>query len=208
MERPIAVKMRNAGTTEVHSVSIDAAAAQQLRANGKAAPAVVVTNKAAILASMSAGVIDAEHVIAISDGDWANALLVIVPEATNATIEEKSHPSHGDEEFVHEVRRYAPALADLAAGTIAAVRRAGVDGELVDAGKGRWINRPLNTFTLRPQPRVGNLHFTLYGNPKQFDAAGFLRSDQNSYSRGWIKGESDISRFAELVRQSHSRRKR
>jgi hypothetical protein len=69
------------------------------------------------------------------------------------------------------------------------------------------VNRPLNSFTLKAQPRKGNLQFTLYGNPETYDAGEFLRKDQNSYSRGWVEEFGDVPKFAMLVTEAHSRRK-
>jgi hypothetical protein len=215
MERPVALKLRTANATEVHQVSFDPAAVGQFRTiSGKEVPAIVVTQRAALLAPMSAAMIDAADVLAISDGDWANAILVVLPENKKtekgalAIEQPRQSADGGDAKFLEQVQRTASNLADLAAQTIAAIRGAGVDGELVEGGGGRWVNRPLNTFTLKAQPRVGNLQFTLYGNPDSYNADGFLLKDQNSYSRGWVRKQDDVGRLAELVRVSHARRTR
>jgi hypothetical protein len=207
MERPVAVKIRNSAPPEVHAVSIDPAAAEQLRTRAKAGPAVVVTKEIVMLTPMSAGLIDADHVIAVSEGDWTNAVLVVLP-AQPPVVAEEPQQVRGDDRFVDQVQRTTPALGDLAKKTLEAIRSAGVEGDLVEAGGGRWVNRPLNTFTLKAQPRVENLHFTIYGNPESFDAKGFLLQDQNSYSRGWVRNENDARRLANLARESHARRKR
>jgi hypothetical protein len=231
MEKPLALKLNSAGAPNVYRVSIDPTFRQQIpsrRAN--LAPAVLVTRKATILPEISAGLIDHADIISVTEGNWEDTVLVVLPEistndaerrglasAGDAKIdaEQREPASPGDAEFLAEVKRRAPDLAMLADRTIAAVRAAGVEGELVKAKKdvkakqdeGRWINRPSNTFTLKAQPRAGNLHFTLYGNPETFKSEGFLLKDQNSYSRGWVRNDHDVGVFAEFARQSYARRR-
>lgn len=112
----------------------------------------------------------------------------------------------GDDEFVAYVRSYAPGLTDLARATVQAIRSAGVPGELVEATGRRWVNRPVNSFTLKPQPRVRNLQFTLYGEPRSYNEGDFLLNDQNSYSRGWVRTKEDGERLARLALKAHRRR--
>lgn len=112
----------------------------------------------------------------------------------------------GDDDFVAFVRSYAPGLVDLARETVAAIRAAGVPGEMVEATGRRWVNRPVNSFTLKPQPRVQNLQFTLYGEPRTYGEDDFLRTDQNSYSRGWVTSIDDGRRLATLAAKAHRRR--
>lgn len=112
----------------------------------------------------------------------------------------------GDDEFVAYVRSYAPGLVDLAQATIEAIRTAGVPGQLVEASGRRWVNRPINSFTLKPQPQARNLQFTLYGEPHIYGEADFLRTDQNSYSRGWVNNIEDAVRLAALAAKAHRAR--
>jgi hypothetical protein len=208
VDQPIAVKLIPSEPAAVHRVRIDPIQAAQLKSSeGGSRPAIVVTNNAAILPSMSAGMIDAANVVAVIEGDWADALLVIL-----ATPAERGHSeadeAKGDACFLADVERNAPDLASLATKTIGAIRAAGVDGELARTALGRWVNQPLNTFTLKAQPRAGNLHFTLYGNPETYSAGNFLLKDQNSYSRGWVRSPEDGELLANLAQQSHARRNR
>jgi hypothetical protein len=208
MDNPIALKLIPSQPVTIHRVTIDRVQAAQLKnSDGGVWPAIVVTHNAAILPSMSAGMIDAANVVAVLDGNWADALLVVLPtEAAdkNSNVSEVK----GDAGFLADVEGSAPDLASLAAKTISAIRAAGVDGELVKTRLGRWVNQPINTFTLKAQPRAGNLHFTLYGNPETYSAGDFLLKDQNSYSRGWVRSPADVRLLANLARQSHDRRNR
>ncbi len=202
MEYPIAFKTRRGGALDVQRVSLNPTDMEKLRSRSAEAPAILVARRAAMIVGMQAGMVDPADVVALADGDWSNALLILLPdEVPNDAMQDV-----GDAAFIAQVEKNAPALAKLAAQTVAAIRKAGVQGELVEGGGGRWVNRPLNTFTLKSQPRVGNLAFTLYGNPETYEAGEFLLKDQNSYSRGWVKGPQDVARLAELAKQSHARR--
>lgn len=210
MDRPYALKLMERAAIEVHCVSLEPGIAKKLEVPaGQTAPAVLVVRNAAILPNVSAGMFDAADVVAVAEGDWANALLIVWNEGTQQTKSDGlQSQSAGDVQFLKRVERDAVSLSTLAHQTISAIRKAGVDGELVETGGGRWVNRPLNTFTLKVQPRAGNLQFTLYGNPESYDAGGFLLRDQNSYSRGWVRNADDARSLAELTRQAHARRNR
>jgi hypothetical protein len=202
MEYPIALKLINSDIPTIYRMSIDPALVEQLRSSQTGSvPAIVITRKASILPTMSTCVIDGADTVVIGEGNWADAILIVLSERHRAANE-------GDSKFLSHVKHNAPSLAELATQTVAAIRAAGVDGELVEGSGGRWVNRPLNTFTLKAQPRVENLQFTLYGNPETYDGNDFLRKDQNSYSRGWVREANDVEVLAELARQSHARRKR
>lgn len=209
MDKPLALRLNGSETPEVYGVAIDPAIVAQFHANPpKAPPALLVVRKAAILPEFSAGLIDGADIILVQQGDWAEAILLVMPQTALADMEPPRAASSGDREFTTDVERNAPELVALAAQTISAIRAAGVEGELTARAGGRWVNSPLNTFTLKAQPRAGNLAFTLYGNPDTYNSDGFLRKDQNSYSRGWVRSSSDVAILADLVRQSHARRKR
>jgi hypothetical protein len=210
MQSPLALKINDSSGLEVYMVSLDPNIVGQLVVRQpNSAPAILVARSAEILPAVSAGIIDGAEIIALQKGNWAEAILVIMPEAV-ASIEGRRLlvRSSGDTLFLAHVRRSAPALAELCAQIISAIRDAGIEGDLVERGAGRWVNSPLNTFTLKAQPRAGNLAFTLYGNPETFNANGFLLKDQNSYSRGWISNSHDVGLFTKFALQSHARRKR
>jgi hypothetical protein len=209
MDNPVALRLNASDPPEVYRVAIDPAIIGQFHTNPPIAPpALLVVRKAAILPAVSAGLIDGADIILVQQGDWARAILVVLPQTEVADSEPHGVSSSGDREFIADVERNAPELVDLAVQTISAIRAAGIDGELTAGAGGRWVNRPLNTFTLKVQPRVGNLAFTLYGNPETYNYDKFLLKDQNSYSRGWVRSSSDVAILADLVRQSHARRRR
>lgn len=207
MRTPLAFAIQKRDGIEAYRVSIDGDLAAKLRHISKLPPAVVVVKNASILPNISAGLIHAEDVLTVAEGDWSNAILVITDEGPKPAATTSAQRS-GDERFLAHVSSEAPKLLDLAKQTLVLVRAKGIDGDLAEASGGRWVNRPINTFTLKVQPRVGNLHFTLYGNPQTFDANGFLLQDQNSYSRGWVRDEADASQFAKLAAESHARRRK
>lgn len=207
MDQPIAFKFLGRVVGEVHRINIDPQLGSRLEEQGQArGPAVIVARHAALLPNLSAGVVDAGDIIAVTGGDWGNAIMIVLP--TPAPDGSVPADAIGDARFLAKVERSAPDLFELACETVAAIRKAGVEGRLEEATGGRWVNRPVNTFTLKPQPRARNLQFTLYGNPGSFDAGEFLLQDQNSYSRGWVRAPKDAKLLAELARQSHLRRKR
>jgi len=111
-----------------------------------------------------------------------------------------------DKEFFSTLTKYNTHLAKLARETIDLIRSSGVTGELVEDSNGRWVNRPINIFTIKVQPRAENISFTLYGEPDIYNLDDFLRKDQNSYSRGWIKDSTDVKKFAGLAKDAHARR--
>jgi hypothetical protein len=209
MEKPLAVRLTSSDSTKTYRVSIDPAIIRQHHFTAShSRPALLVVRKATILNDIAAGLIDSTDIVSVQDGNWDAAVLVVLPPAAT-TDKDKLLPSQSDDkEFIASVRRNAPGLADLAVQTISAIRAAGVNGKLTERAGGRWVNNPLNTFTLKAQPRAENLAFTLYGNPETYSAQGFLLKDQNSYSRGWVRSLSDIGILADLVRQSHARRMR
>lgn len=206
MDHPVAFKLKSNEPLQAYCVEIDPDNSRAFKAPDQdQKPAVIVIRTATILPAVSAGMIDAADVVSVTPGKWSETILIVLPgqEPISPPV---AGAGVGDSKFLASVKRTAPNLADLATQTLQAIRTAGVDGELVETKLGRWMNKPLNTFTLKPQPRVGNLHFTLYGNPETYNAGDFLKKDQNSYSRGWVRSHADVKLLAELARQSHSRR--
>jgi hypothetical protein len=214
MEKPLALKLKDTISGSAYRVSIEPALSAQIsHAREKETPAILIAPNAKVLLDLDACVVDGHEVRLIKEGRWSDAILIVIDsvngrEADTSPTTGSGGVASGDAKFLAAVTSNSPKLAELASRTIVAIRGAGVDGELVEADKGRWINRPINTFTLKPQPRKGNLQFTLYGNPQSYDAKGFLLQDQNSYSRGWVRNNDDGVRLADLARQSHFRRKR
>ena len=213
MKTPVSFLVSSQSGTELHWIKIDPRDASKLtNKSGGVGPSVVVTQRATILNELKAGLIDPKDVLSVTPGDWSNTAMIIISEnAVGARSETDSQNSanSGDGAFLSAVEETAPHLLGLAKFTLEKIRGNGISGELVKEGE-RWVNRPINSFTLKAQPRVGNIHFTLYGNPNTFVDAlgddGFLLKDQNSYSRGWVRSPADAARLAALAAQSHRRR--
>lgn len=206
MHRPIAFKLLPVGEVKlfrIGAVPLDVSSIKGLAAG----PAVVVTRKATILADLATGIVDAADILAISDGEWANAIMIVTEdESVEDVTSAQSKTVNNDNAFLQSVHEIAPSIVGLAQTTVGLVRAAGVEGQLVKMTKGRWVNSPVNSFTLKVQPRKKNLQFTLYGNPSSYQHGGFLRQDQNSYSRGWVNNEAEAKTLAGLVAQAHSRK--
>ena len=52
--------------------------------------------------------------------------------------------------------------------------------------RGRWVSRPENFLTIKPQERALDIAFTVYGSPEIYKDLGVsfeIKPDQNSYSR-------------------------
>ncbi len=203
MSEPIAFKLRD-GVATVHPICLDDMIGKRLAGRGRSVNrAVLAVSEVAMLDPMGAGVFDGDRVQVLSEGDWSNALLIVMPalDAIRSGAQEES-----DAEFLRHLERVAPELSALGRKLIEAVRTAGVEGSLYLEGH-RWVNRPLNTFTIAVQTRVKNFQFTLYGGPERFGVTDFIRSDQNGYSRGWVRSEADIPKFVELASIAYARKR-
>ena len=216
MQRPIAFKMLFTGNTAVHRVRLEPLDVSTLKGD-EYAPAIVVARKSTMLSDLETGIVDATDIVAVRDGDWANAILILAGEediqinnSREKSVQQSAQPpgNAGDDCFFESVKKTTPGLLSLSRKVIDLIRSAGVQGELVEKSKGRWVNTPTNSFTLKVQPRKKNLQFTLYGNPSSYNHDGFLLQDQNSYSRGWVNTEDDAKKLAAFVVLSNDRRTR
>lgn len=204
MADPVAFSLRSGVAPEVHAIQVDESVASRLRVRSLArGPAVLAVTAVEMLGKMGAGVFDADDLELLADGDWSNAVLLVVPRPPVGCGASQAP----DTEFLDRVARDTPELVKLAQTLIKAVRTAGIEGNLRLEGQ-RWVNRPLNTFTVAIQPRARNFQFTLYGGPERFGVTDFIRSDQNGYSRGWVKTEADVAKFAELAKIAYDRKAR
>lgn len=207
MQRPIAFKL--APDQEMQVLSIRGEPIDTTKLSSRAlGPAIVVARKATILQELTTGLVDADEIIAALDGDWNRALLILVGDEPSSPKDRKSEDNMGDGAFITALSYSAPHLAALGREIVELIRANGVTGELKKKESGRWVNSPLNSFTLKAQPRVGNIQFTIYGEPESYDAGEFLLRDQNSYSRGWVKNSADAAKFAGLAKVAHARRQR
>lgn len=211
MKRPVAFKLAPNEKVQVFRIQAEPIDTTKL-SGGRTGPAIVVTRKATILDELTTGLVDADDILAAQEGDWSTALLIVVddsfPAEMPSIITSKSESNTGDEAFISSLEKSAPHLVKLGKEIIDLIRANGVAGELVEKAKGRWVNSPLNSFTLKAQPRVSNIQFTLYGEPGNYDVGEFLRKDQNSYSRGWVKDSADAKILAGLAKAAHERRQR
>lgn len=206
MERPIAYKVRSEERPEAHRIEIAKIAP---RAGTSGTPAVIVVRQAVTLPELAAGMIDESDIIFAHEGDWRNAILIVAPpepdQGSYAQVVEQG-PTSGDEQFLDSIPVEIPLLRKLGQTLLHSLRSSGLPGTLTEATKGRWVNSPINSFTLKVQPRKKNFQFTIYGNPDTYDHGGFLLSDQNSYSRGWINGAGDVESFLRFATEAHRRR--
>jgi hypothetical protein len=205
MSDPIAFTLRPGSAPAVYPIRLDEAVASRLRGRAVAGgSAILVVSDVAMLDKMAAGVFDANDVQVLANGDWSNALLLVMPRRAAPPPAVEQEP---DREFLDRVARQTPELVGLAQKLIGAVRAAGIEGSLRLEGH-KWVNRPLNTFTVTVQPRARNFQFTLYGGPGRFGVTDFIKSDQNGYSRGWVKIEADVPKFVELAKIAYDRKPR
>jgi hypothetical protein len=208
MDRPVAYKVKSEGRLEVHRVEMARLASNQ---GTSGMPAIVVVSRAVLLSEIAAGMIDESDIVFARDGDWQNAILVVAPKESdqgNHAREVEHGLTSGDEQFLDSIPVEIPELRNLGQTLLSSLRSSGMPGTLTEAGNGRWVNTPINSFTLKVQPRKKNFQFTIYGNPDTYDHGGFLLSDQNSYSRGWINGTDDVKRFVEFATEAQRRRGR
>ncbi len=210
MQHPIAYKSLVSETPEAHYVQIEPITASSLRLESDA-PAIVVAKKAIEFPDLQAGLIDADDIISITDGNWKRAILIVAPRPQASTFPEMNDAitaksQSGDELFLAAIPKQEAELIELGKSLLRLIRSLGVSGELVEKTKGRWVNSPINSFTIKTQLRNKDFQFTIYGNPETYDHNDFLRRDQNSYSRGWVKSQDDAQRFAQFAKQAHDRR--
>jgi hypothetical protein len=207
MEQPVALKLVEGEAFKIFTVKLNEMLATGLRLNAaNPGPTILVAHSAVDVSQTSTVLVDLPDISAVYEGSRSQAILVIIPEAKPRELGDVPPASEDDIGFVAEAKASTPHLAKLAEELVRQIRSRGVVGRLLKKGGGRWVNDPVNSFTLKIQPRVNNIQFTIYGNPETFEDADFLKKDQNSYSRGWVRDLSEVQRFAELVAQSFARK--
>ena len=94
-------------------------------------------------------------------------------------------------------------------------QRAGESLNLQLAPNGKWVSRPDNFVTLKPQPRKLNLAFTVYGKVEDFSTLGagvrLMKDRTEYYSRFTVaddRGVEDAIRIALHARDMSRSRKR
>ncbi|HEV7959650.1 MAG TPA: hypothetical protein VGP01_01370, partial [Rhizomicrobium sp.] len=59
---------------------------------------------------------------------------------------------------------------------------------------------PDNFWTVKVQPRVGNLALTVRGGPEKFGKSSLeIKPDQNGYSRFWFRKPSDLQEVLRVI---------
>lgn len=168
-------------------------------ASVKNGPSLLAVRDFAYSAEINVLAVDDKDILSVIGGEEDYWLIVKDPIA---------HDFQNDPatDFCEVCARISPKVENLAERLIRGLLS--IDGSLDLSLKnsGRWVNSGVNFFTLKPQPRNKDIQFTLYGNPQMFDHRGFLKQDQNSYSRGWIKQPEDVDRFLEFAKQSYESR--
>ena len=143
-----------------------------------------------------------EDIIGYIDGTGETQILIEIADTMfGSSTEEQRHTSFSD--LCHTI---SPRLGVLADKLISALLEIDPALSLHQTPNGRWINEGVNFTTLKAQPRKINIQFTLYGNPDDFSHAGFLKKDQNSYSRGWIANEDDLKLYIQFASESFAKR--
>lgn len=208
MRDPVAVKMLPEASMDTHW--IDATSLDLPVANGEIAEhAIFVTSLVKLLSDVGVVLCDKSQTKVVQEGDRSNAMLIVLPNRDAAQTTHIS-PSHvldtDDSAFLMSLTQFPKELSHLAKETISKLRKGGIDGQLTQGSGGRWVNRPVNTFTIKVQPRKGDIQFTVYGEPHVHAAGAFLLKDQNSYSRGWIRNSEDIATFVSVVNRAQSLR--
>jgi len=213
MEQPIAFKFSGDTKMEAYSIKLDPNVIPKGRGViGSHGPAILISQRIALLGEHATGVMDAKDIVAKIDGDWSRAILIVLPEQDSSHPQPNPQPDQigideNDDLFIQAAAHASDGLRAIAEATITAIRESGVEGHLIKTADGKWINRPVNCFTLKIQPRKGDIRFTLYGEPHNFDDYDFLKKDQNSYSAGKVKSIEDAERLATLARISFDRKR-
>ncbi len=207
MEQPIALKLVEGDAFDFYTVNLSEMIAKELKLTGESpGPAILVAHSAVDVSQTSTVLVDLPDISAVYNGSPSRAILIIIRETKPKEWGGVQSAGEGDNCFVAKAKESAPQLAKLAEEIVRQIRSRDVAGRLLQKSGGRWVNDPVNSFTLKIQPRVNNIQFTIYGNPETFEDSEFLKKDQNSYSRGWVRDSSEVERFAKLVAQSHARK--
>ncbi len=143
--------------------------------------------------------VDSNHVLSLVEGEEDHWLVVRDPtvEKSDALL---------DSDFAGFCDSLSKKLGRLSSAVIEGLIEIDPSLDLVRKNSGRWVNLGINFCTLKPQPRNQDIQFTLYGSPTKFDHGGFLKHDQNSYSRGWIKEMDDVAIFLRHAQNSYAMR--
>ena len=70
---------------------------------------------------------------------------------------------------------------------------------------GRWVHRPENFVTVKPQERIQDLAFTVYGDPHDFGDLNIpleIKPDQNSYSRFKISRVDQLPAAVRVIQRA------
>jgi hypothetical protein len=220
VQSPIALKLAENPKLKPYIIEIDDLSSKILSLDVQSSGLTILQSPSALMIN-DANLLLVENtgVSVVQNGGLGEAILLVGCINTTADLSrvnegvadmpnpDESLRNCGDEEFLAEARRLHPELSNIAENIVSGLRKNGVSGYLKRFRQGRWVNSPINSFTIKVQPKAQNIHFTLYGNPYSFDDREFLKQDQNSYSRGWVRGKEDVDRFLNVATQSYQRKK-
>jgi hypothetical protein len=169
------------------------------------ASSLIVCRSAKYAGAVDAGSIEIKDMLLFARGTTERCLLILIGnEDFDAKIMTSAEVS--GMAVIDEARAASRELGAIAELVIRGLNSIDKNCAYVKNSSGKWLNRGTNFFTLKIQPRKNDIQFTIYGNPTSFDHGGFLKNDQNSYSRGWIGDRGDVARFLKIARESYDRR--
>ena len=169
------------------------------------ASSLLISRQAKYAGDLDAGSIELEDMLLFARGTSDKCLLIIIG---NLDYDAKimSFAENIGFAIVEEAKAASRELGTIAEIVVEGLNSIDKNCTYVRNASGKWINRGINFFTLKIQPRKNDIQFTIYGNPWSFDHEGFLKKDQNSYSRGWIGDRKDAAKFLKFARESYERR--
>ena len=169
------------------------------------APSLLIARRAKYAPELNAGSAETSDITLFARGDPDSCLLIILGEREEELPHRIGLEDTGSA-IIAEAESVSPQLGKIAALVTAGLNEIDDECAFIRKASGKWMNKRVNFFTLKIQPTKNNIHFTIYGNPGSFDHDNFLKSDQNSYSRGWIGTTADAKSFLKFAEQSYDRR--
>jgi hypothetical protein len=145
---------------------------------------------------------DSEEVVPLNVGSTSSAVALSAGIDRNRSVAtggpEEIFQS-GDQEFLAETNQLPLELRDAAKKLLNAIRSK-FPGDLVPAQHGRFINSPDNFWTVKVQPKVGNLSITVRGEPERFGKSTLeIKNDRHGYSRFWLRTAKDGTEAMRII---------
>ncbi len=109
----------------------------------------------------------------------------------------------GDDEFLRRIDTLEHPLPEIGRTILSRVRTAEPGGNLELSSGGRYVERPRNFWTIRPQPVDRSYAITVYGEPKDFASARIdIKPDRGSYSRFKVSSPSEVDDAVRIILQA------